>query len=545
VQGAERPTIGVIPPAEFNRRERLFGALESAYPVRFEAREDGELRHLSAVVSVGTERIVPSPRMPVLSMQAAERRRDMPSPVKVLDAPEIDRPLRGAELTDRFSGALTDGMSKRDFRVLAMIGDQPAWVRDASGGGVVSVAPEELGEREALRNRLRPGRCLSLLALVHFLRRLSAAADWSPPPVGAAFILDDPNLHWPTYGHVRYRELAEHAATHGYHVAIAMVPYDGWLGHPRAVRIFRQHPRELSLCVHGNDHDGPELGRITSMSAGVALAAQALERAAAFQHRTGIRFDKVMVPPHEQLSETASQALLACGYEAVSASRPRPWLPMPQDGPRWTSAPGFKGTLAGWQPREIVADGLPLMLRAGIDAPREDLALRAWLGQPLILYGHHDLLKHGPDVLAEAAKAIRALGEVTWGSLGDLARSGYQTRRDGDRLALRLLARRASVSPTPDVETLEVDLAGLASSAGTRLTAVLRRDVGFETRSQFVGEDPVLLSLHGVQQVELILSPAPLPRTSPPGRGGVRKVVRRLAQQGRDRTQAVLASSRL
>jgi hypothetical protein len=101
------------------------------------------------------------------------------------------------------------------------------------------------------------------------------------------------------------------------------------------------------------------------------------------------------------------------------------------------------------------------------------------------------------------------------------------------------------VSPTPDVETLEVDLAGLASSAGTRLTAVLRRDVGFETRSQFVGEDPVLLSLHGVQQVELILSPAPLPRTSPPGRGGVRKVVRRLAQQGRDRTQAVLASSRL
>jgi len=38
------------------------------------------------------------------------------------------------------------------------------------------------------------------------------------PPLRACFVIDDPNLHWPSYGHLDYRRMAEHARRGGYHV---------------------------------------------------------------------------------------------------------------------------------------------------------------------------------------------------------------------------------------------------------------------------------------------------------------------------------------
>ena len=259
--------------------------------------------------------------------------------------------------------------------------------------------------------------------MIHVLRALIPDYHKLGPPLRAAFVLDDPNLHWPNYGHLRYDELSRHALAHGYHLVVAMVPLDGWLAHPRVVRTFKAQPEQLSICVHGNDHLGPELGRVASESEGIALVGQALQRAAAFQRRTGIPVDRVMVPPHEHCSEPAARGLLACGYEAMCISRPYPWVAAPPE--RWLfAAPPERGALAGWTSREVVASGLPLLLRAGFNAPREDLVLRAFLGQPLILYGHHDLLANGLAVFADAAAAINALGDVCWSGLAGIARAG-------------------------------------------------------------------------------------------------------------------------
>ena len=69
-----------------------------------------------------------------------------------------------------------------------------------------------------------------------------------------------------------------------------------------------------------------------------------------------------------------------------------------------------------------MAGGLPVLLRADFALhPREDLVLRAFLGQPLILYGHHELLREGPSALTEAAAAIDRLGDVRWSSLAEIA----------------------------------------------------------------------------------------------------------------------------
>ena len=56
--------------------------------------------------------------------------------------------------------------------------------------------PDELAAEEVLRDRLRAGRFIALLGLALLLRRVTDAHTWAHAPLRAAFILDDPNLHW-------------------------------------------------------------------------------------------------------------------------------------------------------------------------------------------------------------------------------------------------------------------------------------------------------------------------------------------------------------
>jgi hypothetical protein len=323
--------------------------------------------------------------------------------------------------------------------------------------------PDELEAGEALRERLRPGRSRALLELARFLRALTAPGPASP--LHAAFVIDDPNLRRPRYGHIDYARLLDDARAHGYHVAIAMVPLDARLAHARAEKIFREGARNLSLCVHGNDHDGPELGRPTSEIDALTLVAQALRRTAAFERRTGLAVDRVMVPPHERLSEPVARALRTCGFAAVSTTRPYPWVADTLER-HWLARPPDAGPLAAWGPVDLVAGGLPVLLRAEFNHPREDLALRAFLGQPLILYGHHDLLAEGPDALAEAAAQINRLGDVRWCSLGTIARALAPARPVADLPALDDL-------PAPRRRPAPI-LRRLASESRDRLQAAVQ-----------------------------------------------------------------------
>ncbi len=455
-----RARIGIFPAGERGARRRLLAALEQAYPVSFESRDrwaelDGLLAigpdappdvpaGLPCLHAVGEELgdalggklsdasgNAPSGELSNSPGNVLSEKRssgDIHAEVTLAAHPALAPPLRGASLADRHCGPLPAQALASGQLTLASIGGAPVWVAEGANHTheLLAAAPAELVDGESLRERLAPGRCLALLALVRFLQSLSATQpSWVAPPQ-AAFVLDDPNLHWPTYGHLRYEQLALHAREHGYHMAIAMTPLDGWFAHRGVVRLFREYPGQLSLCIHGNDHLGPELGRIDSDAQGLALARQALARAGAFQRHTGVPFERVMVPPHEQLSEPAARGLRAGGFAAVCVSRPYPWIDprSPLPAAALGAGPPERGALAGWGGRELVAGGLPLLLRAGFDAPREDLVLRAFLGQPLILYGHHDLLADGLDVLAEATAAIDALGAVRWGSLAAIARAG-------------------------------------------------------------------------------------------------------------------------
>lgn len=533
--------VGVHPARERAARKRLLGTLEQAHSVRFEARDAGDWADLDGVLSLGAEPPELPLGLPCLHAPGEERRLRSPGALALQRRRELERPLRGAALTDGWSTALDGGAIDSEDLVLATSDGRPSWIARAGTTvhTVVSIAPAELAEGEALRERLAPGRCLAMLALVHFLRSLAPQAKRPPSTLRAAFVIDDPNLHWTSYGHIAYEALQRHAQAHGYHVSVAMVPLDGWLAHPRVARLFRRHVGQLSICVHGNDHRGPELGKVRSSTDGAALAAQALARVREFERRTGVAVDKVMVPPHEALSESAAYGLLAAGFEAVCASRPYPWIDS-RSARSPLVAPPERGALAAWSSREIVAGGLPLLLRAGFNAPREDLVLRAFLGQPLILYGHHDLLADGPGVLSDAAAAIDALGDVRWSSLAGVARAGVETRLAVTTFDVSLLARRASFSAPAGARELRLDAAALRPAAGVQIQ--VRQ--GDRSATLSPAADPSVFELAGGETVETTLLPEAELVQRRVAKGQLGPLLRRAISEGRDRARAIAAPRR-
>jgi len=426
----------------------LFAALEDAFRVSFEGREAGEWSGLDGAILLDVS-TAEGPTCPAF-LTASSPGEPVSRPVELGFDAALDPTVRGASLHQSLLGRLEGGFVGADDTVLASCGGSPVWVRRSSAlVELVATGLDELADGEILRDRLCPGRFLGLLALAHFLRRLTGESASTRPPLRAAFLFDDPNLHWTSYGHMHFGQLAAHAAEHGYHASIAMIPLDGFFTHPVAARLFRDNRRLLSLVVHGNNHVREELFRTTSPACARAVIAEALRRTRAFEQRTTIGVDRVMCAPHERCSEAALRALLELGFEALCSQSPFPWSPRrpPPDYP-----------LAGWEPAQFLAGGFPVLPRYELVHSRDDLVFRAFLGQPLVLFGHQWNLADGLDPLAEAAAQVNALGDVEWCSMSSIARSNVALRPAGRVLGVRLFSRSVSVTIPAGVEELAVEL---------------------------------------------------------------------------------------
>jgi hypothetical protein len=519
--------VGVHPGVELRRRPRLFAALSAAFPeVSFEAHEAGETTGLAALIELDGESEARSAAASGLRALAALGPESEPGGAVVVDFAAVnglDRRLHGQALPDRYLDGAAGLRPEAGAEILARVAGGPLWIREGRLD-LVAVAAAELGEAEPLRDRLGRERSLALLPMLELLRELTAETAWQAPPLRAAFLLDDPNLHWPSYGFLSLPQLSRHAEEYGYHLALAMVPLDARVAHPKAARLLREQGG-ISLCVHGNDHFGGELGRVREQDEALALAAQAQRRIEAFEQRTGVPVSRVMVPPHEECSEAMAAALSRTGFAAISMTRPFPWLsPPPQ---HWLTAGREDQALAGWQPADVTASGLPVLLRhplADAHFSAAELALRAYLDQPLILYGHHDDLAEGLDVLAERSATVNRLGPVRWVSLESLAMTNVRWRLEDDLLRLRPYSRHLAIEAPTGTRRVVVEPPW---NADGELVQTPYGAVPVGEPFEISGPGPLNLRLQSPNAVTAQDIPAP-PRSPWP-------LVRRLAGETRDR----------
>jgi hypothetical protein len=529
----QRKLIGVWPASAARRRRRLLAAVEEAFPVSFEGIERGSSAHDGLIAFGAGERIAEADRPSLLVPAEAQARSGPATAIEFATDARVARPLRGRTLRGHaVPPARGDGPQDGDAVLASCDGRAAWWARAGDGWSHVSTfAPHELGAEEVLRDQLSVSSFMALVPLLHLVRHVCAELGFEEQPLRASFVIDDPNLHWPSYGYLDYAELVRQAHGLGYHVGFATVPADGWMTNGRAAALVRDNPSALSLLIHGNDHAADELGRLSCEADAELMLAQALRRADALERRSGVTVQRVMVPPHEACSMAALKALCRLGFEAACIGRRHPWKdyePAP---------PAARWPLLKWHPTDLIDGALPILPRYLMDRPREELALRALLGQPLIVFGHHWDFAEGLDLLAETAAYVNGLGDVQWGPASWIARNSFQSRREGTTLHVRVHARKVAFDVPEGVELLRVEV---PRSWGERRSRIEVHGVTSAAAEPRLRDRPRVeeLRIRGGTRIGLELVPEhPLDRASLDAPGWVLwPATRRALVAARDRT---------
>jgi hypothetical protein len=517
---AQRYPIRFSGNGRYSPGGELFPVLERLLPVCFRCGE-GEDRGEIVLEPAADSRRAPSLAVPP-SVDAARQRE---IGVAFADDPDVPFPYRGRSLSVKVEDGGPPLALRAGERVLAASGREALWSvsEDGAGKRFRSALPlPRLGPDQNFGDRFNGERFLEMLPLLQFLRETGAGGAYRSAPLRAGYIIDDPNLHWPRYGFVDYRAIADHARRENYHVAFATIPLDAWFTHAATAELFRRTGRRLSLLVHGNDHAKEELARNYPGTAGRDLLRQAVRRIERLERRTRLRVCRVMVPPHGACSEAMLAELARCGFEAacISAGSLRAY-----NGDRpWTRT-------LGYFPGERIA-GCPVLPRWGLGGNvRNTLLAAAYLGQPLILRGHHQDLRDGVEVLDEYARFVNGLGDVFWSNMTDLCRRNYLWRRDGGSCRLIPLGTRVVFEPPEDVT--DIVLESFDAPGDGRWRAVFADGSGreLETGERF--------SLPETGDRMISVERVAAPQSAPPaqGRRGVSAglVVRRFLTEARDR----------
>jgi hypothetical protein len=459
--------VGVFPGAALAARRRLFDALEQAFPVRFEPAHEPDAS--AAAAPSGTfDALVAFAEPPVAGAHVAAGELAGPAKRFIVDPADgaavagridftvsarLDGRLRGRALAEEHAPAAGIDVRAGD-EILARIADRVVWVKRGDAD-VVAGGPAELRPGGFLRDLVTPGRVIGLLPLVHFLREVTADLAWERPAPRAAFVVDDPNLHWRSYGYIRYPELVRSAREHRYHAVMAMVALDGWYAHGDTVRLFRESGDVLSLVVHGNDHRRHDLERAATSADARRVLAAAQARIGRFERRTGLEVGRVMVPPHEACSAACMEAMAEMGFDAACATRAYLWLGFGSP-PSAYNAPWPDHVLSGWQMTELLPNGFPVLIRRE-PQQADDVMLRRFFDQPLILYAHAWDFADGLGPLERAAALVNSWPGVVWAPLPDVAAACYETRLEATTLRVRPFARRVRVPVPEGVEKVAIE----------------------------------------------------------------------------------------
>lgn len=457
----ELPTLSFLSPS-------LREALEELYPITFLEASDanygiglgGRLEFFgtdsdrSRGLKPGCHRLAIDVRGPIVTSQTS-------SPcLKFADDNALDLAFRNRRLRIKPYTAVRPVPKSAGHRILAWYDDVPIWAyREELDCGIdtVSISLPTIADNESPFDYFNGDNFITLLPLFQFLRRITASKGWQLPCPRACFMFDDPNLHWPTYGYVNFRELASRAEHLRYHVAFAMVPLDSWYTHSRAARVFSDNSSRLSLLLHGNDHLRAELARRLSSELSLAVAAQALRRADRFSRRVGVPVARAMAAPHGACRNAMMLAMLLVGIEGAFIS---PWsLRLWESDRQWSSAFGLR-------PAEIVHQAFPVAPRFRLSTDSEGyIILSAFLGRPIVPTGHHQSLRDGIDILDEVAKSVNSLPGVHWSNISTILRSQYTYKRDGDLLRVQPFSSHFEVHIPEDIRQLRIEPTTGMSSA--------------------------------------------------------------------------------
>lgn len=510
----------------------LFEILEELFPIKFTSDTAGVNQPLGRMLlpggQVGTAESVPSIELP-LANTAGNEASLIEAKITFADNAEVPFPFRGRTLSSKVAAGFSSLKLMPGETVIASIDGAAVWIVREAGGmrhHRSSLPLPRVPEGGNFQNLLNGDRFLELLPLVHWLRELCKEDKDQGLPLRAQFMFDDPNLHWPSYGHVDYREIVMRAEKANYHVSFATVPLDNWFTHQPTAKIFRDNPRRLSLLVHGNNHVHQELLRDYTPTDRVFLLRQALQRIRQLETAAKVGVSRVMAAPHGACSEDMLAELPRCGFSGATISHGS--LRAHNRSRAWVKSLGYR-------PAEIIK-GCAVMPRWRLASNAQNtILLAAYLRQPMILVGHHGDLKGGLELLDDLAKFINSLGKVAWLDTAELAEINYRWKMNEGVFHLQPLGSRVRVKIPKGTKSLVVDHKGRADWRTWRVSSA-----GAASRQVEAG---AVLDLSGAAEEEFLFEVPAQPSVELgeiSHRREFRPFIRRLATEARDRLVAMV-----
>ena len=282
----------------------------------------------------------------------------------------------------------------------------------------------------------------SLAPSMLFLRYAAGEHAWHSEEEYANFTIDDLWLREP-YGHVNYEDLLQHSEQHDFHTTIAFIPWNFDRNQPKMVTLFRERPDRLSICVHGNNHVHQEFGPLDShpLEGQVQNMRQGLARMERFRASTQVPYDAVMVFPHSIAPEATFAELRRSHYLATANS-----LNVPSD------AQTPDGAEFALRTATLQFGDFPSLRRYSVetDIPHAQLAIDAFLGNPMLFYAHESFFATGIDAFDNTADVVNKLQPGTkWRGLGYITRHLYLERlRDDGNYAVHALSATIQIENT-------------------------------------------------------------------------------------------------
>jgi hypothetical protein len=452
----------------------LFDAMARLFPIEFcmvEGRPHEPLDALIVLDGDETNGLAAAAKgLPTLVMmkEGEEQVVNGSRPVSFGETQYLEPCLRNQVMTEK------DGIG--GFSIPCEAGDQvlasritgAIWVSRPRGSGICQLAGvplPSLGKGDYLFQHLNGRRFMGLLPLMHFLREVVKDIDWKCPAPRACFVFDDPSLYWQSYGFINFHALAAHAVKHNYYVSVATIPLDAWWVNRRVADILRSSNPRLSLVIHGNNHTHKELVSRANGKPPISVAAQALQRMERLEQRHGVAISRIMEAPHGAICEAFFAPMLALNYEATLATTEL--LVRNSLQTVWPAGVGMDMS-------EILGGGLPVLPRIRMSAYwKNEVLLAAFLGQPIVLAGHHQDAVGQLKLLSDFAGFINHLPAATWASPQGIVRSNYKELRRGNALFLKLYSRTVHVAVPEGVSDICINRPWVGSE-GTGETLVIK-----------------------------------------------------------------------
>jgi hypothetical protein len=453
---------------------KTFEGLSQMFDVPIAFCQEPELRDLEGMIVLGNQpeliKAAAAEGIPclVLIPAVSEPGPRITTRFRFSDRPSLPGGLRGEAWEEVRDSGASAVVPAGDEEPMGWLGDRLVWTRGGGGVPVYRAAvPFSAYAGDGMAASLAPGADrIAFIPLVHFLTELTAQNRWNPPCLSACFVFDDPNLRSMQYGWLNYQELVTRARELGCHASIGMVPLDGAATNSGVAELFREAGDCLSLCIHGNNHTYCELARCETEAAHRVSLAQALRRVRETESRHGVSFCRVMEAPHGVIHHSMFPALLSLGFDAATFT---PGQFLNRNGDRaWPPA-------LGWGAQESFPDGLCAIPRIVMSRrwPME-VGWAAWLGQPVVVAGHHWDADSGLGFLEGIASTLSRWGNVKWGRLSRVARACYLTRVESQLFVVKTASRSIWVDVPAQSREMAVERPWMAADTTAPLRIVER-----------------------------------------------------------------------